>query len=104
MEDIELCYMPAEEFVAAVMAGQPPRPLHGVPVSVKDLVTTKGLRTTWGSLIHEHVVPEEDAPAVARLRAAGAIVVGKTNTPEYGWTAGTANRLFGPARDPGEPG
>jgi aspartyl-tRNA(Asn)/glutamyl-tRNA(Gln) amidotransferase subunit A len=85
---------------AAVMAGSPLGPLHGVPVSIKDLVATQGLRTTWGSQIHEHVVPEEDALVVARLKAAGAIVLGKTNTPEYGWTAETDNRLFGPTRNP----
>ncbi len=85
---------------AAVMRATPVGPLHGVPVSIKDLVTTKGIRTTWGSKIHEHVVPEEDAPVVARLKAAGAIILGKTNTPEYGWTAETDNRLFGPTRNP----
>ena len=85
---------------AAVLAGKPLGPLHGVPVSVKDLVLTQGIRTTWGSAIHEHVVPEEDAPLVARLKAAGAIVLGKTNTPEYGWTAETDNRIFGPTRNP----
>ena len=87
----------------AVMAGRPLGPLHGVPVSIKDLVTTKGVRTTWGSKLHEHVVPEEDAPVVARLKAAGAIVLGKTNTPEYGWTAETDNRVFGPTRNPWDP-
>ncbi len=90
----------AEAAEAAVMAGKPLGPLHGVPVSIKDLVTTKGIRTTWGSKIHEHVVPEEDAPLVGRLKAAGAIITGKTNTPEYGWTAETDNRIFGPTRNP----
>ncbi|HYB74565.1 MAG TPA: amidase [Candidatus Sulfotelmatobacter sp.] len=85
---------------AAVMGGGPLGPLHGVPVSIKDLVITKGIRTTWGSKIHEHVVPEEDAPLVERLKAAGAIILGKTNTPEYGWTAETDNRVFGPTRNP----
>lgn len=89
---------------AAVVAGRPLGALHGVPVSIKDLVTTQGVRTTWGSRIHEHVVPAEDAPAVARLKAAGAIVLGKTNTPEYGWTAETDNRIFGPTRNPWDPG
>jgi aspartyl-tRNA(Asn)/glutamyl-tRNA(Gln) amidotransferase subunit A len=85
---------------AAVMAGRPLGPLHGVPVCIKDLVVTKGIRTTWGSKIHEYVVPEEDAPLVERLHAAGAIILGKTNTPEYGWTAETDNRVFGPTRNP----
>ncbi len=85
---------------AAVMAGGPLGPLHGVPVSIKDLIATRGVRTTWGSKIHERVVPEEDAPLVERLKAAGAIVLGKTNTPEYGWTAETDNPVFGPTRNP----
>src|SRR5882762_2402890 len=54
-------------------------PLHGVPVAIKDLTATKGIRTTWGSLIYEHHVPTEDDLVVQRLKAAGAIVVGKTN-------------------------
>src|SRR5262245_9097343 len=58
-------------------------PLHGVPVSIKDLTPTKGLRTTWGSRVYADHVPAEDALIVQRLRAAGAIVVGKTNTPEF---------------------
>jgi Asp-tRNA(Asn)/Glu-tRNA(Gln) amidotransferase A subunit family amidase len=85
---------------AAVMAGRSLGPLHGVPVSIKDLVVTKGVRTTWGSKIHEHVVPEDDAPVAARLKAAGAILLGKTNTPEYGWSPETDNRVFGPTRNP----
>ncbi|HEY7675593.1 MAG TPA: amidase [Candidatus Methylomirabilis sp.] len=88
----------------AVTGGGPLGLLHGVPVSIKDLVITKGIRTTWGSKIHEHVVPDEDAPLVERLKAAGAIILGKTNTPEYGWTAETDNRVFGPTRNPWDPG
>jgi amidase len=75
-------------------------PLHGVPVSIKDLAPTKGIRTTWGSKIFEHHVPEEDGLIVARLKAAGAIVVGKTNTPEFGAGANTFNAVFGPTRNP----
>ncbi|MDA1258500.1 MAG: amidase family protein [Chloroflexi bacterium] len=70
-------------------------PLHGVPFSVKDLVNTRGVRTTMGSLIFEHNVPETDAVAVARLRAAGAIMVGKTTTPEFGHKPFTRAPLFG---------
>jgi Asp-tRNA(Asn)/Glu-tRNA(Gln) amidotransferase A subunit family amidase len=58
--------------------------LHGVPVSIKDLTPTKGIRTTWGSKVHEHDVPTEDSLVVQRLKAAGAIVFAKTNTPEFG--------------------
>src|SRR6266850_411020 len=59
-------------------------PLHGVPFSVKDLVTTKGVRTTFGTPLFRDNVPTEDAPMVERLRAAGAIMLGKTNTPTFG--------------------
>ncbi|MEU5810312.1 amidase family protein [Streptomyces sp. NPDC047718] len=76
------------------------RPLLGMPVSVKDLTPTAGLRTTRGSLLHAGTVPDRDAPAVARLRAAGAVVIGKTNTSEGGWSAASANRLQGPTRNP----
>jgi amidase len=78
-------------------------PLHGVPVSIKDLTPTKGIRTTWGSKIFEHHVPEEDALIVQRLKAAGAIVVGKTNTPEFGAGANTFNAVFGATRNPWDP-
>ena len=77
-----------------------PDPLHGVPFSVKDVVFTAGLRTTAGSRIYERYVPEKDAIAVARLRAAGAILLGKTNTPEFGYKATTENPLFGPTCNP----
>ncbi len=75
-------------------------PLHGVPVSIKDLTPTRGIRTTWGSKIFEHHVPSEDALSVARLKAAGAIVVGKTNTPEFGAGGNTFNAVFGATRNP----
>jgi amidase len=75
-------------------------PLHGVPVSIKDLTPTKGIRTTWGSKIFEHHVPAEDGLVVERLKAAGAIVMGKTNTPEFGAGANTFNAVFGPTRNP----
>jgi amidase len=78
-------------------------PLHGVPVSIKDLAPTKGIRTTWGSKIFEHHVPEEDGLVVERLKAAGAIVIGKTNTPEFGAGANTFNAVFGPTRNPWNP-
>ncbi len=84
----------------AVMKRAPRGPLHGVPVSIKDLTETRAIRTTWGSRIFEHHVPDEDALVVARLRAAGAIVVGKTNTSEFGSGANTYNALFGATRNP----
>jgi amidase len=78
-------------------------PLHGVPVSIKDLTPTKGIRTTWGSKIFEHHVPDADGLVVERLKAAGAIVIGKTNTPEFGAGANTFNAVFGPSRNPWNP-
>src|SRR5262245_49718161 len=75
-------------------------PLHGVPFSVKDLVITKGVRTTFGTPLYADNVPTEDAPMVARLKGAGAIMVGKTNTPALGWLGATHNLLFGATRNP----
>jgi amidase len=77
--------------------------LHGVPVSIKDLTPTKGIRTTWGSKVFENFVPAEDAVVVERLKAAGAIVLGKTNTPEFGAGAHTFNAVFGVTRNPWNP-
>jgi len=77
-----------------------PGPLHGVPFSVKDLVITRGVRTTFGTPLFRDHVPDEDAPSVARLRAAGAIMIGKTNTPAFGWVGITDNLLFGPTCNP----
>lgn len=84
----------------AVVRDQPLGPLHGVPVSIKDLTLTRGIRTTFGSLAFADYVPQEDELIVQRLKAAGAIVVGKTNTPEFGAGGNTTNRLFGPTRNP----
>jgi amidase len=80
--------------------GTPLSPLHGVPVSIKDLTATKGIRTTWGSRVYEDHVPDKDDLVVERLKAAGAIVVGKTNTPEFGAGGNTFNALFGATRNP----
>ncbi|MEH2478419.1 amidase [Nitrobacteraceae bacterium AZCC 2146] len=78
----------------------PTGPLHGVPIAVKDLTNTRGLRTTYGSLLFQHHVPEQDELVVTRLRQAGAGIIGKTNTPEFGFGAVCANRLCGPTRNP----
>jgi amidase len=75
-------------------------PLHGVPVSIKDLTPTRGIRTTFGSLAFADFVPTEDALVVERLRRAGAIILGKTNTPELGAGGNTKNSVFGPTRNP----
>src|SRR5438477_4865046 len=75
-------------------------PLHGVPFGVKDLVVTKGVRTTFGTPLYRDNVPTEDAPMVERMKRAGAIMLGKTNTPTFGWIGATHNLLFGPTRNP----
>jgi len=90
----------ARKAEAAVMRGDELGILHGVPVSIKDLVFTKGVRTTMGSMLYEHFVPEEDAVVVEKLRQAGAIMVGKTNTPEFGHKGVTTNRVSGTTVNP----
>jgi aspartyl-tRNA(Asn)/glutamyl-tRNA(Gln) amidotransferase subunit A len=90
----------AKEAEAAVMRGDALGMLHGIPVSIKDLIATKGIRTTHGSKLYEQFIPDHDAPAVERLKRAGAIILGKTNTPEFGHKAITDNLVFGPSRNP----
>lgn len=90
----------ANQAEAMVMRGEKTGPLHGVPVSIKDMIFTKGIRTTGGSKIYENFIPQQDAIVVERLKAAGAIVIGKTNTAEFGWVAITKNLLFGETRNP----
>jgi len=85
---------------AAVIRGEELPPLHGVPLSIKDLYFTRGMVTTGGSLIFRDFVPDEDCVAVERLRRAGAILLGKTNTPEFGLSATTENRLGDHCRNP----
>jgi len=75
-------------------------PLDGIPLGIKDLSQTAGIRTTKGSHRHEHDVPDFDAPVVERMKQGGAIILGKTNTPEFGWKSPTDNPLFGPTRNP----
>ena len=88
---------------ARVARGKPLGPLHGLPIGVKDLHRTAGLRTTFGSPVFENFTPEEDDLIVERHRAAGAIVVGKTNTPEFGAGSQTFNAVFGATRNPWDP-
>ena len=90
----------AKEAEAAVMRGDRLGALHGVPVSIKDLFLARGVRTMFGSRIRENYVPEEDAPAVAKLLAAGAILIGKTTTPEFGFKGVTDSPLTGITRNP----
>ena len=74
--------------------------LHGIPMAVKDLVAVKGIRTTWGSPLHADHVPLEDDLLAARMRAAGAIFIGKSNTPEWGHGSHSFNPVFGVTRNP----
>jgi amidase len=85
---------------AALARGEAPGPLAGLPVAHKDLAWTQGVRTTFGSAIFKNFVPDADAVIVERLRHAGAIMLGKTNTPEFGAGSQTFNALFGATRNP----
>jgi aspartyl-tRNA(Asn)/glutamyl-tRNA(Gln) amidotransferase subunit A len=89
----------ADNAERAVMAGQPPGLLHGIPYTVKDIVNTRGVRTTFGAVPYKDNVPDHDAVAVARMRAAGAILIGKTTTPEFGTKCLTDSPLFGRTRN-----
>ena len=85
---------------SAADAGEPRGVLHGLPIAVKDLEDTAGMRTTYGSPLFASHVPDTDSLLVERLRAAGAIVIGKTNTPEFGAGSQTFNAVFGATRNP----
>ncbi|HZD25975.1 MAG TPA: amidase, partial [Alphaproteobacteria bacterium] len=95
----EAALQQAAEAERAVMAGDALGLLHGLPLSVKDIVNTAGLRTTFGSLLLADNVPDEDAEAVARLRRQGAVLFGKTTTPEFGAKCLTDAPLFGRTRN-----
>jgi amidase len=90
----------ARRATAALKRGLKLPPLFGIPVAIKDVTPTRGIRTTYGSKLFETHVPDEDALVVERLRAAGAIVIGKTNTPEFAFGPNTNNAVFGPTRNP----
>jgi amidase len=98
---------PVEELLAEaaaadrkLSAGETVGPLHGLPIAIKDLSLTRGLRTTFGSPLYRNFVPTSDELYVERVRRAGAIVIGKTNTPEFGAGSQTFNALFGSTRNP----
>lgn len=93
----------AEAAQSAVMRGEPLGPLHGLPFTVKDTIETAGLRSTSGSPVRAQFVPDHDALAVARLRAAGAILLGKTNAAEMAMDYNTDNPVFGRATNPYDP-
>jgi aspartyl-tRNA(Asn)/glutamyl-tRNA(Gln) amidotransferase subunit A len=90
----------ARRIEAAIKARDPVGPLAGVPVAIKDLVMTKGIRTVSGSWAYADFVPEEDDVVVERLKQAGAIVLGKTNVSELGYSALGGNPVFGETRNP----
>jgi amidase len=85
---------------AAVARGAALPPLAGVPVGIKDVTPTAGIRTTWGSELYADHVPDEDGETVVSLKRAGCVVVGKTNTPEFAAGGNTVNRVFGATRNP----
>src|SRR5919202_3925503 len=83
-----------------IIAGEYKGPLHGVPVGLKDIIYTDGVRTTVGSAFFEDYVPDEDATVVSKLKTAGAILIGKTNTHEFAYGPTGDRSLFGPTRNP----
>src|SRR6266536_1356794 len=87
----------------ALARGEAAGALFGLPVAHKDLVPTRGIRTTYGSPIYRDHVPDEDALIIERLRAAGAVTIGKTNTPEFGAGSQTFNEVFGRTVNPYDP-
>lgn len=90
----------AKESTQRWKAGRALGPLDGVPITIKDNILVGGLRATWGSRLYADYVPERDEEPVARLRAAGAVIVGKTNVPEFTLHGTTRNELFGTTRNP----
>ncbi len=90
----------ARKAESTIMAGGETGPLHGIPVSIKDVTYTKGIRTTFASKMFENYVPGVDSAVVSRLKKAGAIILGKTNTPEFAAGGSTYNKLFGVTRNP----
>ncbi len=93
----------AQAAEAAAARGEALGPLHGLPVAIKDVTPTAGIRTTYASPLYRDYVPADDAESVRRLKQAGAIVLGKTNTPEFAAGANTVNALFGATRNPWNP-
>lgn len=90
----------AKQVESAIVAGKSVGPLAGVPIGIKDLVETKGIKTTSGSIIYKDYIPTEDDVVVERLKNAGAIILGKTNVPELGFSGASYNMIFPPTKNP----
>lgn len=101
--DVDAARKRAAEIEQAVGRGEEVGPLAGLPIGVKDLHATAGLRTTHGSLLFKDHVPSKDELSVAHVRKAGGVILGKTNTPEFGAGANTANRVYGATGNPFDP-
>ena len=99
--DAERALHEADAIDAHIAEGGDPGPLAGIPIGIKDLQNAYGYTTTYGSALHaDDPAAAADDPFVARMRAAGCVVVGKTNTPEFGWMGNTTNAIFGPSLNP----
>lgn len=96
----EMAREAAKQAEKDIKAGKKVGPLIGVPITIKDLDFLKGVRTTFGSKLYENFIPDEDAIVVERLKKAGAVIIGKTNTPEFGACAFSDNLIFGPSHNP----
>jgi amidase len=101
--DAEAARRRAKAIEQAIARGEDIGLLGGLPIGVKDLQATAGLRTTWGSLLFKDHVPAEDEQGVANVRKAGGVILGKTNTPEFGAGANTRNRVYGATGNPFDP-